>query len=139
MPPLQVVIDTNVLLCALRSRRGPSFRLFSTLGDPRWQANISTALMLEYEEKLLEQRAALGLTPGEIAAVLDMLARRCRHRVIYFHWRPRSRDPDDDFLVDLAAGGCDYCITFNLRDWPADVHPKAMTPGKFLAMLPPLP
>ena len=139
MPPLQIVIDTNVLLCALRSRRGPSSWFFSTLGDPRWQANISTALMLEYEEKLLEQRAVLGLTPAEIATVLDMLARRCRHRVIYFHWRPRLRDPDDDFLVDLAAGGCDYCITFNLRDWPADVHPKAMTPGQFLAMLPPIP
>ena len=136
MPPLQIVIDTNVLLCALRSRRGPSFWLFSTLGDPRWQANISTALMLEYEEKLLEQRAVLGLTLAEIATVLDMLARRCRHRVIYVHWRPRLRDPDDDFLVDLAGGGCDYCITFNLRDWPADVHPKAMTPGQFLAMLP---
>jgi putative PIN family toxin of toxin-antitoxin system len=139
MPPLQIVIDTNVIISALRSRRGPSFRLFSTLGDPRWQANISTALMLEYEEKLLEQRAVRGLTPAEIGTVLDMLARRCRHRVIYFHWRPQSRDPDDDFLIDLAAGGCDYCITFNFRDWPANVHPKAMTPGNFLAMLRPLP
>lgn len=48
-----------------------------------------------------------------------MLARRCRHRVIYFHWRPRSRDPDDDFLVELSASGCDCCATCNLRDWPA--------------------
>lgn len=139
MPPLQIVVDTNVIICALRSRRGPSFRLLSTLGDPRWQANVSTALLLEYEEKLLELRTSLGLTAAEIATVLDTLARRCRHRIIYFHWRPRSRDPDDDFLVDLAAGGCDYCVTFNLRDWPADVHCKAVTPANFLAMLPPLP
>lgn len=113
--------------------------LFSTLGDPRWQANISTALLLEYEEKLLEMRGSLGLTPEDIATVLDMLARRCGHRVIYFHWRPRSRDPDDDFLVDLAASGCDYCVTFNLRDWPNGIHTPAVTPAQFLAMLPPLP
>jgi putative PIN family toxin of toxin-antitoxin system len=139
MPPLQIVIDTNVLVCALRSRRGPSFRLLSTLGDPRWQANVSTALLLEYEEKLLNLRNMLGLTSAEIAVVLDVLTRRSRHRIIYFHWRPRSRDPDDDFLVDLAEGGCDYCVTFNLRDWPLNIHCKAVTPGDFLAMLPLMP
>jgi putative PIN family toxin of toxin-antitoxin system len=139
MPPLQIVIDTNVLVCALRSRRGPSFRLLSTLGDPRWQASISSALLLEYEEKLLEFRAVLGLTSADINTILDMLTRRCRHRVIYFHWRPSSRDPDDDFLVDLAIGSaCDYCVTFNLRDWPVGIPPKAVTPREFLAMLPPL-
>ena len=138
MPPLQIVIDTNVLIAGLHSNRGPSFRLLSTLGDPRWQANVSTALLLEYEEKLLELRAMLGLTPAEVSTTLDTLARRCRHRIIYFHWRPASRDPDDDFLVDLAAGaGCDYVVTFNLRDWPAHVAPKAVTPRDFLAMLPP--
>ena len=31
----QVVIDTNVLVAALRSRRGASFRLLDLLGDPR--------------------------------------------------------------------------------------------------------
>ena len=139
MPPLQIVIDTNVIICALRSRRGPSFRLLSTLGDRRWQANVSTALLLEYEEKRLDLRGTLGLTSAEIAALLDTVARRSRHRIIYFHWRPRSRDPDDDFLVDLAGSGCDYCVTFNLRDWPADIHCKAVTPGDFLVMLPSMP
>ena len=82
MPPLQIVIDTNVIISALRSRRGPSFRLFSTLGDPRWQANISTAFVLEYEEKLLEQRAALGLTPAEIATVLSERSTRTSFRAL---------------------------------------------------------
>ncbi len=43
------------------------------------------------------------------------------------------------FLVDLAASGCDYCVTFNLRDWPNGIHTPAVTPAQFLAMLPPLP
>jgi predicted nucleic acid-binding protein len=43
----QVVIDTNVLVAALRSRRGASFRLLDLLEDPRWQANLSVALALE--------------------------------------------------------------------------------------------
>jgi predicted nucleic acid-binding protein len=46
----QVVIDTNVLVAALRSRRGASFRLLDLLGDSRWQANLSVALALEYEQ-----------------------------------------------------------------------------------------
>jgi hypothetical protein len=45
-----VVVDTNAVVSALRSKRGASFRLISTLGDQRWQRAISVALVLEYEE-----------------------------------------------------------------------------------------
>jgi predicted nucleic acid-binding protein len=44
----RVVLDTNVLVSALRSRSGASFRLISMLGDPRWQSVVSVALILEY-------------------------------------------------------------------------------------------
>jgi predicted nucleic acid-binding protein len=52
----QVVIDTNVLVAALRSRRGFSFRLLGLVGDPRWQANSSVALALASREN--------GMMPG---------------------------------------------------------------------------
>ena len=52
MAPIQVVIDTNVLVSASRSRRGASYRLVRMIGDPRFQINLSCALLLEYEEKL---------------------------------------------------------------------------------------
>lgn len=42
----QVVVDTNVLLAALRSNRGASFRLLSLVGDGRWQLNLSVPLLL---------------------------------------------------------------------------------------------
>jgi len=49
MEPVQVVIDTNVLVAAARSRRGASFRLVSLFaaGDSRWEWDISAGLMLE--------------------------------------------------------------------------------------------
>lgn len=53
--PLQVVMDTSVLVAAARSNSGASFellRLFAA-GDTRWQWNISTALLVEYEAVLL--------------------------------------------------------------------------------------
>jgi predicted nucleic acid-binding protein len=52
----QVVIDTNVLVAALRSRRGSSFRLLDLVGDPRWPANLSVALALASRES--------GMMPG---------------------------------------------------------------------------
>jgi predicted nucleic acid-binding protein len=43
----QVVIDTNVLVAALRSNRGASHRLLRLVGDDRWQINLSVPLVLE--------------------------------------------------------------------------------------------
>ena len=60
--PLQLVIDTNVLVAGLRSKRGAAFRLLSVLNDARWQINLSVALVLEYEEVLKRESAALQLS-----------------------------------------------------------------------------
>ena len=56
--PLQLVIDTNVLVAGLRSNRGAAFRLLSVLNDARWQINLSVALVLEYEEVLKRENDA---------------------------------------------------------------------------------
>jgi predicted nucleic acid-binding protein len=45
----QVVIDTNVLVTALRSRLGASYLLLSHLGSAKWRPNLTVALALEYE------------------------------------------------------------------------------------------
>jgi predicted nucleic acid-binding protein len=57
MNPIQAVIDTNVLVAAWRSMNGASYRLIASFieGDDRWQWNISTAALFEYEEVLTAQ------------------------------------------------------------------------------------
>ena len=45
----QIVLDTNVLVAAMRSKQGASYRLLSLLGDGRWRPNVTVAVVLEYE------------------------------------------------------------------------------------------
>jgi putative PIN family toxin of toxin-antitoxin system len=116
MTPVQAVIDTNVLVAAWRSRNGCSFQLISSFitGDDRWQWNISTAMLLEYEEVLLRE----GFDPGLVSSFLDDLAARANRTTIYFLTRPALLDADDDFILDLAvASGCEVIVTYNLKNF----------------------
>jgi predicted nucleic acid-binding protein len=36
LKPLETILDTNVLIAALRSQRGASFELLRLVGDERW-------------------------------------------------------------------------------------------------------
>ena len=88
MSPVQVVIDTNVLVSAWRSRNGCSYRLIASFiaGDDRWQWNISTAALLEYEEVLRRE----GFDHDRVSRFLDDLAARANRTVIYFLTSPGS-------------------------------------------------
>ena len=46
----RIVLDTNVLIAALRSNRGASFKLFSLAGTGKYELTISVPLILEYED-----------------------------------------------------------------------------------------
>jgi len=117
MKPYQIVIDTNVIVSGLRSRRGAAYKLLTMLKDNRWQVNISTALIPEYEEILKREQADLGLSEQDIDDVIDGICHIANHQIIYYVWRPASHDPDDDFLIDLAvAAQANFLITYNPKD-----------------------
>ncbi|MGH9947033.1 MAG: PIN domain-containing protein [Pyrinomonadaceae bacterium] len=50
---MKVVFDTNVLVAALRSRFGASYRLISQLPSDKFQISLSLPLYMEYKEVLL--------------------------------------------------------------------------------------
>ena len=114
----QVVIDTNVLVSALRSRHGASFRLLDLLGDSRWQANLSVALALEYEQVAKRECVGGEVTEQVIDDILDRLCFRCRRRPVFYRWRPFLPDSKDDFVLEVAVEAqCDFIITFNTKDF----------------------
>ena len=112
--PTQIVIDTNVVVAAQRSKRGASAKLMSLIGTGLFEIHVSVPLVLEYEEVLLRQRAALSLTQEDVTQLVDTLCALAHHQKIYFLWRPYLRDVGDELVLELAvAAGCDYVVTYN--------------------------
>jgi putative PIN family toxin of toxin-antitoxin system len=130
-----IVIDTNVIYSALRSKRGASSKLLSLIGTGLFEIHLSVPLVLEYEDVLLRENMSLPVTQEVIADVIDSLCALGQHHEIYFLWRPYLRDPKDEFVLELAvASGCQYIITYNARDF-MDVEEfgiQVKTPKEFL-------
>jgi len=129
----KVVIDSNVLVAARKSRTGASHRLvedyFCQPGS--WDWMISTAALLEYEEQL----GHLGVTKADIGAFLDDLAANATQVRITFRLRPFLHDPDDDFIAELAvAASADVIVTFNTRNFRMArlLGIRVETPAEFL-------
>jgi putative PIN family toxin of toxin-antitoxin system len=134
----QIILDTNVLLSALRSQLGASFRLLSLIGDSRFQINLSVALILEYEDVLKRPEMKLNLTHQEIDDVLNFLCQNANLREIFYLWRPTLGDPKDDFILELAVeSNCDYVVTFNTKDFAKaeKFNIKAVRPNEFLRII----
>ena len=114
----QVVIDTNVLVAALLSNRGASYRLLHLVGDRRWRINLSVPLVLEYEQTLKRVCTAGDLNAIDIDSVIHFLCANASLRLIFFLWRPLLRDPNDHFVLELAVESrADFLVTFNTKDF----------------------
>ncbi|HWY76558.1 MAG TPA: putative toxin-antitoxin system toxin component, PIN family [Verrucomicrobiae bacterium] len=138
MNPREAVLDTNVLIAALRSRRGASFELLRLVGNERWRLHLSTALLLEYEEVARREASHLWVQPDRIEDVLSFLAASGQEHAISFRWRPFLNDPDDDFILELAvAANARYIVTHNVRDFAAAASfgIEAITPAQMLLKL----
>jgi putative PIN family toxin of toxin-antitoxin system len=118
MKRLEIVIDTNVLVAALRSNRGASFRLLQNIDSDLLELNLSVPLFLEYEDAAKRLVKKGGLSISDIDNILSYLAFVAKPRNIYYLWRPFLKDPKDDMVLELAvAVQCKYIVTFNQRDF----------------------
>ncbi len=133
-----VILDTNVLIAGLRSRRGASFALLGLLADGAFEISVSVPLVLEYEAVARRQARELGLTHADVDAVVDFVCTQAHHRKIFYLWRPFLRDPNDDMVLEVAVEAqCTYIVTFNTRDFSGveQFGLQTVTPGEFLAPL----
>ena len=131
----RVVIDSNVFISALRSRRGPSFRLLTLIGKGPFDISLSVPLVLEYEAVAKRERWANKPTWASISDILDYICLVGRKHKIHYLWRPRERDPKDDMVLEVAvAGQCEIIVTYNKRDFneTAKHGLQLMTPKEFL-------
>lgn len=130
-----IVLDTNVLLTALKSSRGSSFRLLAMLETQQYQLHISTPLIAEYESVL--KRGHLALSDLQIDDIIDFMCARAIHHKIFYLWRPTLKDPDDDFILELAVKAGASIVTWNLADFKRanKFAVNVLTPRDFLAQM----
>ena len=142
MPLPQVVIDTNVIVAGLRSRRGSAFQLLSFIDTDQFEIHLSVPLVLEYREVLLRELPNLYLNRDEVDDLIDFYCAVGVLHEIFFLWRPFLRDPKDEMVLELAVkAGCESIITYNTRDF-AGVEQfglKLLRPSEFLRLIGKLP
>jgi putative PIN family toxin of toxin-antitoxin system len=135
------VLDTDVLVAALRSDAGASRRILTLALNRRFEILLSVPLLFEYEAVLTrpEHLTASGASAQDVSDVLDGLAAVARRVTLAFRWRPMLRDPDDDMVFETAIhGGARAIITFNERDFlpvASEFGCLVMRPGAFLRLL----
>lgn len=134
----QIVIDTNVLVAALKSKLGASFKILSLLKSDRYKIHLSVPMVLEYESVLSRKELNLNLTAEEIGKLLDIICLSGVKHDIWYLWRPLSSDPKDEFVAELAINAqVDAIVTYNVKDFIGikKFGIDIITPKEFLDLL----
>jgi putative PIN family toxin of toxin-antitoxin system len=117
---MRLVLDTDVVVAAIRSPRGASSALILAAVDRQIQLLANVALVLEYEAVCLrhDHLLAAGLTSLEVQQYVDGLAAIIQPVTSHFIWRPQLKDPGDEMVLEAAVNGmADAIVTFNQRDF----------------------
>lgn len=82
-----VVLDTNVVVSALRSQRGASFAILRRIGEA-WTPLISVPLILVYEAVGLREADLLNIPAQSVEAIVRDFCFFGREIPVYFRLRP---------------------------------------------------
>jgi putative PIN family toxin of toxin-antitoxin system len=116
----RIVLDTSVVVAGLRTRLGAGNAVLRLVAQGRLVILATPPLFLEYEEVLKrpEHQLVHGLAPEAIDGFLAELAALIEPVEVHFQWRPQSRDPNDEMVLEAAINGrADALVTYNVADF----------------------
>jgi putative PIN family toxin of toxin-antitoxin system len=119
---MRCVLDTNVIVAAMRSPTGASSALLIAARRSEVTLLANVALALEYEAtcQLAEHRLAAGLDLDDVGIFIDAVLAMIEPVESHFMWRPQLRDPADELVLEAAVNGqAKALVTFNRRDFGA--------------------
>jgi putative PIN family toxin of toxin-antitoxin system len=138
---LRVVLDTDVVVTALRSADGSSNAVLREVAYGRLITLVTPALFFEYEAVLKrpEQRIVHGLDIEGVDRFLAALVSASEAVEVSFQWRPQLADANDEMVFETAVNGrADALVTHNVKDF-VRAAPKfglrVLRPGELLKEL----
>jgi putative PIN family toxin of toxin-antitoxin system len=117
---MRIVLDTSVMVAALRSDRGASRQLLVSALARRYALLVSVPLMMEYQAVLVrsEHLEAARLLAADVDRILSAVARVLEPVRLAYLWRPVLRDPNDEMVLETAVNGMADCLcTLNIGDF----------------------
>ena len=117
---MKLVLDTDVVVAAMRSPRGASAEILRAARQGRVTLLVSTPLALEYEAvcSRAEHRLAAGLSDHELEVFVTAVIAMAQPVFTHFLWRPQLRDAGDEMVLETAINGRAHAlVTFNVRDF----------------------
>ncbi|MBP7964114.1 MAG: putative toxin-antitoxin system toxin component, PIN family [Caldilineaceae bacterium] len=120
MTMLRFVLDTDVIIAAMRSPTGASAAILRAADMQQVRLLSSVPLVLEYEAKCTDPKHFQAATISAAAAsnFVDAIAALCEPIELHFMWRPQLPDPNDEMVLETAINGqADAIVTFNLRHY----------------------
>ena len=133
-----VVFDTNVIISALKSATGASFRLIRLVRAGVLRPAVTAPLMFEYDDVASRPGLLPHLSPVEITAFLDWFVSVSSQHKVHFLWRPLLRDPKDDLVLEAAVvANADHLVTHNLSDFDraSSLGVDVITPSQLLGRI----
>ncbi len=130
---MKLVLDTNIIVSAVRSRTGASNPLLIAGLRKRFSWCCSVPLFYEYEDVLNRAEFLLdtGVSRDDAGRLLNAIAKAVTPVEINYRWRPQLGDPDDEMVLEAAINCRADIVTHNARDFGA-------VPARFgLALLSP--
>jgi len=133
------VLDTSVVVAAMRSSGGASFALLEMVPVGSFTIALTVALYTEWQAVLTRpENMPPGVTAEGMLAFLRYLASKASLHDVHFLWRPVLRDPDDDMVLECAvASGAEHIVTHNVRDFGGveRFNVSILTPADMLAQV----
>ena len=132
------VIDTNILVSALMSNRGVSYKILSLMPTGKFEFHLSVPLVCEYESVLKRSELKLTWTMDEIDELLDIICLLGVKHEIWYLWRPFLQDAGDEFVAEVAVTAqAKAIVTQNVRDFKGmeKFGIKVLTPKEFLQII----
>lgn len=129
------VIDTNVLVSALKSNRGASYKILSLMPTGKFEFHLSVPLVCEYESVLKRSELNLTWMIDEIDELLDIICLFGVKHEIWYLWRPLLQDAGDEFVAEVAVTAqAEAIVTQNVRDFKGlnKFGIEVLTPKEFL-------